>query len=173
LAALCYNGDVLLLSPHFGLDPRGRASALAAIGRQTVATKGDVLIIDDDPDLCAAIQAALDAAGFSVRCANQGSLGLQMMREKLPDLVFLDIIMRMPTEGVWVSEEIFDDPELRQVPVVMLTSIVDSEYAGHFPTDRPLRAAMFLDKPVPLTRIVEVANRFAGQAESAGSKPSS
>ena len=129
-----------------------------------MSTKGEVLIIDDDPDLCAAIQAALVADGFGVRCANQGSLGLQMMREKKPNLVFLDIIMRMPTEGVWVSEEIADDPELRTIPVVMLTSIVDSEYAGHFPTDRPLHADMFLDKPVPLSKILEVANRFAGQS---------
>jgi CheY-like chemotaxis protein len=128
-----------------------------------MVTKGEILIIDDDPDLCAALQAALQADGFTVRCASQGSLGLQMMREKKPDLVFLDIIMRMPTEGVWVSEEIATDPELRSVPVVMLTSIVDSEYAGHFPTDRPLQAHMFLDKPVPLSRILELANRFAGQ----------
>ena len=128
-----------------------------------MATKGDVLIIDDDPDLCAALRGALLADGFSVRCASNGSLGLQFMREQLPDLVFLDIIMRMPTEGVWVSEQICDDPALRDVPVVMLTSIVDSEYAGHFPTDCPLRASLFLDKPVPLSKILEVANRFAGQ----------
>ncbi len=126
--------------------------------------KGKVLIIDDDPDLCAALAAALQGDGFSVRCASQGSLGLQMMREDKPDLVFLDIIMRMPVEGVWVSEEIQDDPALRQVPVVMLTSIVDSEFAGHFPTDRPLHAHMFLDKPVPITKILEVANHYAGQA---------
>ncbi|MFC2036872.1 two-component system response regulator [Chloroflexota bacterium] len=134
-----------------------------------MVTKGEVLIIDDDPDLCAALQLALQADGFSVRCANHGSLGLKMMREKKPDLVFLDIIMRMPTEGVWVSEEIAGDPELRSVPVVMLTSIVSSEYAGHFPTDRPLRAHMFLDKPVPLDKIREVANRFAGQSSTPGS----
>lgn len=131
-------------------------------------TKGDVLIIDDDPDLCAAISTALQAEGFSVRCANQGSLGLQMMREHRPDLVFLDVIMRMPTEGVWVSQEIADDPELREIPVVMLTSIADSEYAGHFPTDRPLHAHLFLDKPVSLARILGIANRFAaGPAEPA------
>ncbi len=127
-----------------------------------MTTKGKVLIIDDDPDLCAALSSALQADGFVVRCASQGSLGLTMMREEKPDLVFLDIIMRMPTEGVWVSEEIAEDPELRDVPVVMLTSIVDSEYAGHFPTDRPLKAHMFLDKPVPIDKILEVANRYAG-----------
>jgi two-component system alkaline phosphatase synthesis response regulator PhoP len=134
-----------------------------------MTTKGKVLIIDDDPDLCAALQVALAANGFAVRCASQGSLGLQMMREDKPDLVFLDIIMRMPIEGVWVSEEIADDPELREVPVVMLTSIVDSEYVGHFPTDRPLKAHMFLDKPVPMSKILEVANRFAGQPASSAS----
>lgn len=133
-----------------------------------MTTKGKILIIDDDPDLCAAMQTALKADGFDVRCANQGSLGLQMMRENKPDVVFLDIIMRMPTEGVWVSEEIADDPELRDVPVVMLTSIVDSEYAGHFPTDRPLHTHLFLDKPVPMPKILEIADRFAGQPVSLG-----
>jgi two-component system alkaline phosphatase synthesis response regulator PhoP len=128
-----------------------------------MTTKGKVLVIDDDPDLCSVLEAALSADGFSVRCASHGGMGLQMMREEKPALVFLDIIMRLPTEGVWVSEEIARDPELRDVPVVMLTSIVDSEYAGHFPTDRPLRAHLFLDKPVPLDKILEVANQFAGQ----------
>lgn len=134
-----------------------------------MSTKGKILIIDDDPDLCVALAEALAADGFSVRCANQGSLGLKMMREEKPDLVFLDIIMRMPTEGVGVSEEIADDPELRGIPVVMLTSIVDSEYAGHFPTDRPLHAHMFLDKPVPLRNILEIANRLASSVSVAAS----
>jgi two-component system, OmpR family, response regulator len=132
-----------------------------------MGTKGSVLVIDDDPDLCAALQTALQANGFTVRCAHQGSLGLEMMREAKPDLVFLDIIMRMPTEGVWVSEEIAADPQLRNVPVVMLTSIVDSEHAGDFPTDRPLRAHMFLDKPVPLSEVLEIAERFAGEPAGA------
>jgi response regulator RpfG family c-di-GMP phosphodiesterase len=131
-----------------------------------MTAKGKVLIIDDDPDLCAALRDALHADGFSVRCANEGSLGLRLMREERPDLVILDIIMRMPTEGVWVSEEIAADPALRNIPVVMLTSIVDSEYAGHFPTDQPLHAHLFLDKPVPLARILEIADRYAGHPAS-------
>jgi two-component system, OmpR family, alkaline phosphatase synthesis response regulator PhoP len=134
-----------------------------------MATKGKILIIDDDPDLCVALQLALEADGFAVRCASQGSIGLEMMRQEKPDLVFLDIMMRMPTEGVWVSEEIWEDLELRPVPVVMLTSISGTEWAGHFPTDRPLRAHMFLDKPVPMSKILEVANRYAGQPSSSAS----
>jgi response regulator RpfG family c-di-GMP phosphodiesterase len=134
-----------------------------------MTTKGKVLIIDDDPDLTAALHAALTADGFIVHSAGNGRSGLEMMRQDIPDLVFLDVIMRMPTEGVWVSEEIHADPQLRKVPVVMFTSIVDSEYSGHFPTDRPLRAEMFLDKPVPISKILEVASHYAGRPASQAS----
>jgi CheY-like chemotaxis protein len=131
-----------------------------------VPTKGDILIIDDDSDFVEIAKTTLEAGSFSVRCAATGSGGLALMREKKPDLVFLDVIMVMPDEGVYVSDEIAQDPDLRDVPVVMVSSIVESGYAGHFPTDRPLHVRMFLDKPVPLAKLLEVANQFV--ADSAG-----
>jgi CheY-like chemotaxis protein len=127
--------------------------------------KGDVLVIDDDPDFCEVVKTALEADGFAVRCASDGFKGLAMMREKKPDLVFLDVIMILPTEGCYVSDEMFNDPELRPIPVVMVTSIADSQFVGHFPTDRPLHVHQFLDKPVPLPKLVEVANHYAQQKQ--------
>ena len=58
----------------------------------------------------------------------------------------------------WI--EIARDPALNDVPVVTISSITDSEYTGHFPTDRPLHVHQFLDKPVPLRRLVEIATGF-------------
>jgi CheY-like chemotaxis protein len=127
-------------------------------------TKGDILIIDDDADFVEIAKTTLEADSFSVRCAASGPGGLALMRERKPDMVFLDVIMVMPDEGVYVSDEIAQDPELRDIPVVMVSSIVESGYAGHFPTDRPLHVRMFLDKPVPLTKLLEVANQFAAGA---------
>lgn len=129
-----------------------------------MSTKGQILIIDDDPDFVEIAKTALEANSFSVRCAATGLEGLALMREKKPDLVFLDVIMVMPDEGVYVSDEIAKDPELHDVPVVMVSSIVESGYAGHFPTDRPLHVRMFLDKPVPLPRLIEVAEQFTAEA---------
>lgn len=130
-----------------------------------MATKGEILMIDDDPDLCEAVRIALEKDGFSVRCASNGLQGLNMMREKRPDLVFLDVIMLTPTEGVYISQEMADDPNLRDLPVVMVTSITSSEYLGFFPTDTALHVDMFLSKPVSLDRFVEVANRFVRRKE--------
>jgi CheY-like chemotaxis protein len=132
-------------------------------GRESVKPKGEVLVIDDDPDFCEIAKTALEADSFSVRCACTGPQGLDMMREQKPDLVFLDVIMVMPDEGIYVSEEIAKDPKLRDVPVVMASSIADSDYGGYFPTDQPLHVHMFLDKPIPLSKLLEVANNFVLQ----------
>ena len=98
--------------------------------------------------------------GFAVRTAADGDQGLARMREQKPDLVFLDIIMVSPTEGVYVSEVMSEDPDLRDVPVVMVSSIIDSPYAGQFPQDRYLNARMFLNKPVSIPRLLEFANKY-------------
>ncbi len=130
-----------------------------------MAAKGEILIIDDDPDFCEIARTALEANSFSVRCACTGPDGLAMMRQSKPDLVFLDVMMIMPDEGLYVSEQMARDPELRETPVVIVSSIVDSGLAGHFPTDRPLHVHMFLDKPVPLRKLVEVANSFIEESQ--------
>jgi CheY-like chemotaxis protein len=131
-----------------------------------MSTKGEILIIDDDPDFSEIAKAALEAHSFSVRCAANGPQGLVMMREKKPDLVFLDVIMVLPDEGVYVSDEMARDPDLRNVPVVMVSSITSSHLGGHFPTDRPLHADRFLDKPVPLKTLVDVANDLVPQEQA-------
>lgn len=129
-------------------------------------SKGDILVIDDDPDFCEVVKTTLEGGGFTVRAAPDGSSGIRMMRERKPDLVFLDVIMVSPTEGCGVSEEIFEDPQLRDVPIVMVTSIIDTDYIGWFPTDRPLHVDLFVDKPVPMSKILELANRFAVRSQA-------
>ena len=88
-----------------------------------------------------------------------------MVEKKDPLLVKLDEIecRYSELESKIADPEIASDAELRDVPVIMLTSIVGSEYAGHFPTDGPLHAHMFLDKPVPMDKILEVANQYTRQ----------
>jgi len=132
-----------------------------------MTTKGEILIIDDDRDFCEVAKVALEANSFTVRCAWTGPQGLAHMREKKPDLVFLDVIMVLPDEGVTVSEQMARDARLRDIPVVMISSVTSSEYTGHFPTDRPLHVHMFLDKPVSLCKLVEIANDFANRQETA------
>jgi two-component system, OmpR family, alkaline phosphatase synthesis response regulator PhoP len=127
-----------------------------------MATKGKVLVIDDDPDFCEFMRTGLESGGFEVFTAASGKQGLSAMRSAKPDLVFLDVVMTHPTEGVDVAATIKGDPELWDIPVVMLTSILDTEYIGHFPTDKPLAVDQFLTKPVPMADVLRIANETVG-----------
>lgn len=131
-----------------------------------MAPKGKVLVIDDDPDFSEVVRIALRADGFEVTTAADGDQGLKLMRESKPDLVFLDIIMVSPTEGVYVSEKMWNDPDLMGIPLVIVSSILDSPYAGLFPQDRYLHTLEFLSKPVSITKLLEIANRHAAKTEA-------
>jgi CheY-like chemotaxis protein len=133
-----------------------------------MTNKGDIMVIDDDPDFCEIARIVLEAHSYSVRCACTGPEGLAQMREKKPDLVFLDVVMVMPDEGVYVSQEMAHDPDLKDISVVMVTSIMGTDYAGHFPTDQPLHVRLFLDKPLAPEELVEVSDSLlaGGRANS-------
>ena len=127
-----------------------------------MATKGKVLVIDDDPDFCEFMRIGIESAGYQVLTAGGGKQGLMIMRHEKPDLVFVDVVMAHPTEGVDVTATIKGDPELWDIPVIMLTSILDTEYIGHFPTDEPLRVEQFLTKPVPMAEVLRITHETIG-----------
>jgi CheY-like chemotaxis protein len=127
-----------------------------------MTSKGKILVIDDDPDFCLIMTTGLESGGFEVRTASSGSQGLALIRQEKPDLVFLDVVMAHPTEGVDVTTAIKADPELWDTPVIMMTSIVNTEYLGHFPTDRPLAVDQFLTKPVPMAQVLRIADEIVG-----------
>jgi DNA-binding response OmpR family regulator len=90
----------------------------------------DILIIDDERGFDQLVERILDATGraFNVSHAYDGAEGLEAMRTHRPDLVLLDLIM--PGEdGFQVLEEMRRQPELADVPVVLLTATSYAEDA--------------------------------------------
>jgi DNA-binding response OmpR family regulator len=106
-----------------------------------------VLIIDDDPAFVKATQAILEAHGYEVFSASGGEAGLAKAVELTPDLVLLDVMMDWVLDGVSVSRSMMEEPTLRKVPIIMVTSIRGSEYRDAFPQDEYLHINSWLDKP--------------------------
>lgn len=107
-----------------------------------------VLVVDDDPDFVEITRMILELHGFEVTSAMHGADALALMRRSKPDLVVLDVMMSSVLDGLVVSEEMQADPELRRVPIVMVTSIANSQYAELFPTDQSIPVSAWLSKPV-------------------------
>jgi CheY-like chemotaxis protein len=90
----------------------------------------------------------LEEHAHLVSSASDGKEALAAMREDKPDVVLLDIMMSSILDGLGVSEAMHDDPELSDIPVIVVSSITDSSYADQFPTDEHLHADNWISKPV-------------------------
>jgi CheY-like chemotaxis protein len=82
-----------------------------------------VLVVDDDRDLVESIKAILESGGHEVSCAFCGREGIAAAKEWKPDVMVLDVMMTHDTEGFETVKKLREDPETRELPVVMLTGI--------------------------------------------------
>ena len=109
-----------------------------------MATK-TVLVIDDELDYCQVLSLRLRKAGLNVLIAHDGEQGLKLARERIPDLILLDL--NLPgLSGKEVCKAIKEGEEerLAQIPIIMLTA-EDSD-ADHV-IGKSLGARQYLKKP--------------------------
>jgi len=107
-----------------------------------------VLVVDDDPDFVEITRTVLASNGYEVSSASNGQEALEAMRATRPDLVLLDVMMSNVLDGLDLSRVMNEDPNLRQVPIIMISSIADSPAAGMFPTDEYVPIEAWISKPV-------------------------
>lgn len=109
-------------------------------------TRPLILVIDDEVDLCRCLSLSIDPEQFEVLSAHDGQSGLAMIRELRPELVMLDI--KMPVmNGYQVLAEIHTDPELAQIPIVIMTSLAEEGQFSDEEWARRLGVAHFISKP--------------------------
>jgi CheY-like chemotaxis protein len=114
---------------------------------------GTVLVIDDEAPVRDLMRRFLGKEGFRVLTAPSGEDGLRLAREQHPDAITLDVMM--PGMDGWaVLSALADDPELRDIPTIMLT-IVDDKRTGY-----ALGAAEYLTKPIDRARLLAVLARY-------------
>lgn len=119
-----------------------------------------ILVVDDDPDFVEMTRLVLERAGHQVSAASSGDEGYTRARMERPDLVILDVIMDSVLDGVSTSQRIHDDPELQSLPVIMVTSIANTDYAELFPTDEYIHIDAFLSKPVMPASLLRQVDRL-------------
>ena len=109
-----------------------------------------ILLVDDDSDFVAATKTVLESRhDYKVLTASDGVFGLAIARAERPDLIILDVLMPFE-DGFDTARELKTDPELSQIPIMMLTSF--SQRKGE--TDisvaqgMELEAEDYIEKPV-------------------------
>lgn len=121
-----------------------------------------ILIVDDDPDFVETTRIVLESAGYEVISAASGDQGIKRVDADAPDLVILDIIMTSVLDGLNMSQEMADHPVRSKIPILMVTSIANSDYAALFPTDEYIHIDAFVSKPVAPVELLRRTRALLG-----------
>jgi CheY-like chemotaxis protein len=121
-----------------------------------------VLIVDDDPDFVEITSMVLKQHGYGVSSVASGDEALEKMRAARPDILLLDVMMSTVLDGVNVSFKMSEDPELKTIPIVMISSIPDSPNADKFPTDQYVPISAWITKPINPDKLVRTVQRLIG-----------
>ncbi|MFO8072573.1 MAG: response regulator [Polyangia bacterium] len=117
-----------------------------------------LLIVDDDPELVGILVKRLQELDCEIETASDGHKALEMIRDRRPDAVVLDVMM--PRMNGWeVCKSIKSDEQLSSTPVLMLTGIGESLNE----ITSPLYGAdEYIDKPFDFTELLQKIRRLLG-----------
>ncbi len=136
---------------------RRRAEALPANPLPGQAKHPLVLFCEDEMDVARLVVETLDALGYGWIRAKDGAEGLALAKEHRPDLVLTDALMpRM--DGRELCQKLKADPDTRQIPVVVMTSLYTSQ--KYRSEAIGLGAADYLAKPIERGQLAAVLGKL-------------
>lgn len=85
-----------------------------------------ILIVEDDTFISKMYEAKLNNLGYQAKIAENGQDGLQIVKEWLPDLVLLDLILPL-LDGFEVLKELKADINFKNIPIIILSNLDQKE----------------------------------------------
>jgi CheY-like chemotaxis protein len=125
--------------------------------------KRRILVVDDDLVCARVLKNGLErAGGYEVRAQSRATQAVSAAREFEPDFILLDVCM-IDGDGGDVAFTLRNDPRLRHIPIVFLTSIVSEHEAQD--GDALRGAFRFLAKPARLERVIACIEKHIGTGD--------
>ncbi len=109
-----------------------------------------ILYIEDQPDMIDLVRLALRRLNCDIVGATDGNEGLALMRQMRPDLILLDLMLP-GSDGWQIRSAMIEDPELCDIPVILVTARLAGTGAV---TSKPLpQADAYITKPFSVADI--------------------
>ena len=125
-----------------------------------------ILLADDDPDYVEINKTILEANGYVVEEAYTSSEAIAKIRSQKYDLVILDLIMEEKDAGFTVAYAIREDPKLKDVPILMLSS-AEQQTGFSFKVDRDkewMKVDDFASKPLKPAELINKVKELLKEA---------
>ncbi len=88
-----------------------------------MSEKKRILLVDKDAAYVASLETWLKQNGYAVLVASDGAGALAMAKAEKPDLMVLEVMLATETEGIEISRQIAEIPELKSMPVMVVTGL--------------------------------------------------
>lgn len=123
-----------------------------------------ILLVDDDSDFAASVKELLEVNNYVVQVACDGVSGLAIAIKEKPDLMILDVMMATDIEGIEISRRISEIPELKRMPVLMITGMRKAKHLpfGLEPDASWLPVREVMEKPVQPDDLLRGIQRLIG-----------
>jgi CheY-like chemotaxis protein len=135
-----------------------------------------VMIVDDDKDIRDSLQAILERNRYTVFTAANKSEGMEKIRAENPDLTMLDVMMETWQDGFEMARELKQDPNFKDMPILMLTGVKDQTGIDFKPTAGDpvwLPVDGYLEKPVEANVLLAEIEKLLSKKSDDTGKPDS
>lgn len=122
-----------------------------------------IFIAEDEPYIVESLGFVLGRAGYSVTAENDGAVVLRRVREVMPDVVILDLMLPNKN-GFEILKELKHDPDLRRTPVLVLTAKGQNQDRT---TAEQLGADAFITKPFSNRDVLECVQQLVNPSPEA------
>ncbi len=109
-----------------------------------------IVIVDDNKDYLFATKTLLTRNGYEVLTAENGKIGMELIKKEKPDLILLDVMMETLFSGFEVCRQLKQDSNLKSIPIISISGMGD-EINVQFNKDSDneyFSPDEFLEKPV-------------------------
>ena len=122
-----------------------------------------ILIVEDEAITSDSLRYSLSRQGYEVSIAATGAAALERFRDEDPDLIVLDVMMP-DKDGYAVARELAKDAKLSEIPLIMLTAVVDHIGSTHYShaDGKDLVADDYFQKPVDPEALVQRITELVG-----------
>jgi signal transduction histidine kinase/CheY-like chemotaxis protein len=118
-----------------------------------------ILVVDDDANIRSLLKQELTEAGYIVRLAEDGRKALALIREEVPGLIILDVMMP-EMNGFDVAAVLKNDPATMDIPIIILSVVEDKERGFRLGVDR------YLTKPIDTVSLFHEVDTLLDQGKS-------
>ena len=121
-----------------------------------------ILVVDDDPDILDGILMILESKDYHIRTARDGLQCLERLKEDVPDLLILDLLMPK-MDGWGVIREVRGDSKFKNMPIMILTTVIEdaSRRRYELETGHAMDIQAYIEKPAKPDDLLSMVEKLA------------